>query len=402
MSKTPTTPEKIKATPVIEKSFTRFKLLQRIEHFVFLLSFSLLGFTGLPQKYADTPLGQGLLMMWGGIETTRLIHHVSAFVMMIVSVYHVNEVLYRILVDRTSWTMLPVMDDIKHLFQDIQYYLGLRNRKAYYGRYNYAEKMEYLAVIWGTLIMGLTGFMMWNPITTAKLLPGEVIPASKAAHGGEAVLAVAAIIIWHFYHVHLRHFNKSMFTGKLTRAEMEHEHPAELEEIDTGTNQKPPTPLEKRKRLMVFYPIAAVITIISILGVSAFISVEKTAITTIPQGETVAIFVPITPTPRPTLTPNPTPDPNRPVGSETWEGKYQALLRNRCDNCHGITSVGGLSLETYQSALKGGNSGPAIIPGDPDNSLLVQIQSRGAHPGQLTIDELNQVIAWIEAGAPEK
>jgi hypothetical protein len=67
-----------------------------------------------------------------------------------------------------------------------------------------------------------------------------------------------------------------------------------------------------------------------------------------------------------------------------------------------VTSVGGLSLSTYQDALKGGVSGPAIIPGDPDKSVLVIKQSAGNHPGQLTIDELNQVIAWIMAGAPEK
>jgi hypothetical protein len=52
--------------------------------------------------------------------------------------------------------------------------------------------------------------------------------------------------------------------------------------------------------------------------------------------------------------------------------------------------------------LKGGDSGPAIIPGDPDDSLLVQIQSAGNHPGQLTEEELQLVIEWIQAGAPEK
>jgi hypothetical protein len=64
--------------------------------------------------------------------------------------------------------------------------------------------------------------------------------------------------------------------------------------------------------------------------------------------------------------------------------------------------VSGLSLSTYPDALTGGNTGPAIIPGDPDNSVLIQKQSAGNHPGQLTIDELDQVIAWIKAGAPEK
>ena len=63
--------------------------------------------------------------------------------------------------------------------------------------------------------MGLTGFMMWNPLATVKLFPGEFIPASKAAHGAEAVLAVLAIIVWHMYGVHLQRFNKSMWTGQL-------------------------------------------------------------------------------------------------------------------------------------------------------------------------------------------
>jgi hypothetical protein len=78
------------------------------------------------------------------------------------------------------------------------------------------------------------------------------------------------------------------------------------------------------------------------------------------------------------------------------------MFRNRCSTCHGFTAVGGLSLATYADALKGGNSGPGIVPGDPDASEVVQVQSVGNHPGQLSLDELNQVINWILAGAPEK
>ena len=89
-------------------------------------------------------------------------------------------------------------------------------------------------MVWGTFIMIITGFMMWNPIATTNYLPGQFIPAAKVAHGGEAVLAALAIILWHFYHVHLRHFNKSMFIGKMTRHEMEEEHPAELALIEAG------------------------------------------------------------------------------------------------------------------------------------------------------------------------
>jgi mono/diheme cytochrome c family protein len=89
------------------------------------------------------------------------------------------------------------------------------------------------------------------------------------------------------------------------------------------------------------------------------------------------------------------------IESNTWSGGFEALFRNRCGTCHGITSVGGLSLQTYEKALQGGTDGPAIVPGNPEGSLLVQIQQAGGHPGQLTDAELQQVIEWIAAGAPK-
>ncbi len=384
------------------KVYIRFELLQRIEHFVFLASFSLLGLTGLIQKFYQSPVSQSIIQALGGIEMVRQIHHVSAFVMMVVAIYHLISVLYRLTVLRVPWTMMPVIEDIKHLYVDVMYYLGQRKHKAYYGRYNYAEKVEYLAVVWGTVLMGITGFMMWNPITTTRVLPGQFIPAAKAAHGAEAILAVLAIMIWHFYHVHIRHLNKSIFTGKISEEEMAHEHPGELAQIKAGEAYQQPAPGVLRRRKMMFFPFAAVITLSSVLGVVAFISIEQTAITTLPPQEVAEVYVPITPTPKSTFAVTPSPTPGEGVAVESWDGKYSALFRNRCSTCHGLTKVGGLTLATYQDALKGGNSGPGIIPGDPEASFVVQIQQKGGHPGQLSDEELQQVIDWIKAGAPER
>ncbi len=383
-------------------TYTRFSLSQRIEHIVFLLSFSLLGFTGLIQKFSANQVSDSLIAILGGIDKVRLIHHYSAIVMMIVSGYHVLMLAYKVFVLRVSWSMLPVVEDIQHVIQDVSYYFGFRKHRGYYGRYNYAEKMEYLAVVWGTVIMAITGFMMWNPISTTRLLPGDFIPAAKAAHGAEAILAVLAIIIWHFYHVHVKHLNKSMLTGKLTRTEMLHEHPAELAQIEAREAGKRIPLKTLRRRQQVFFPAALVFTLAFSFGIIKFSTFEVTAITTVPQGETAQVYVPATPTPRPSPTAPPTIVPGSEVGAMTWDGYFSGLFRNRCSTCHGFTNVGGLSLSTYQDALKGGNSGPAIVPGNPDQSALVEKQSMGSHPGQLTIDELNQVIAWIQAGAPEK
>jgi hypothetical protein len=64
--------------------------------------------------------------------------------------------------------------------------------------------------------------------------------------------------------------------------------------------------------------------------------------------------------------------------------------------------MGGLDLSTYSGILSGGSSGPAIIPGDSVNSLLIIKQEAGVHPGQLTPEQLLQIRAWIDAGAPER
>ena len=388
--------------PKNETTYMRFDISQRIEHIVFLLSFSILGFTGLIQKFSASQMSDTLIQILGGIERVRIIHHYSAIVMMIVSGYHVIALAYKVFVLRVRWTMLPVIEDFQHLIQDVLFFLGFRKHRGYYGRYNYAEKVEYLAVVWGTIIMGISGFMMWNPISTTRLFPGDFIPAAKAAHGAEAILAVLAIIIWHFYQVHIKHFNKSMFTGKLTRSEMIHEHPEELAEIEAGQMGKQLSIKVLRRRQQVFFPAALIFTVAFSFGIYKFANFETTAVTTVPQGETAQVYVPVTPTPRPSPTAPPTLAPGAIPNVMTWDNYFSNLFKNRCSTCHGITKVSGLTLATYQDALKGGNSGPAIVPGDPDNSILVQKQSMGNHPGQLTIDELNQVISWIKAGAPEK
>ena len=404
-----TPPVQSNPTPVTSaKVVIRFSLLQRIEHLVLLLSFTTLAVTGLPQKFADAPLSQFVLSAFGGIEAARIIHRGAAIVLMALSIYHVVEILYRVFVQRTAWTMLPVIDDFKHLYDDLLFYFGRRKHKAYYGRYNYAEKAEYLAVVWGTAVMILTGFMMWNPIATTNILPGEAIPAAKVAHGGEATLAVLAIILWHFYHVHLRHFNKSMFTGKLTREEMQHEHPAELALIETGQATKAVAPAVLKKRQRVFYPIASVIVVLSGFLLFEFVTFEKTAIDTVPPEVTGEAFVPYTPTPTlvPTPTPaptaTPTPIPLEVVNNTTWDTAVSAILNEECVACHGNARLAGLSLATYTDTLKGGVDGPVIAPGNPDGSLLVQVQSKGHHFGQLSDRELAIVVTWIKAGALER
>jgi mono/diheme cytochrome c family protein len=103
------------------------------------------------------------------------------------------------------------------------------------------------------------------------------------------------------------------------------------------------------------------------------------------------------------LPPTPTPQPLPSGGALTYDETIGALLKSRCGSCHGEGGLQGLNLTTYAGLMAGGSSGPAIVPGDPDTSLLVQKQSGAqAHFGQLTPEELQLVMDWISAGAAEK
>lgn len=277
------------------QSYKRFTLSQRIEHALLLSSFTILGLTGIPQKYSDTLWATWLIGAMGGIETVRIIHRWAAIVLMLETIYHGGVVTYKVFVSRVRMTMLPSWKDVTDALQSFGYNLGLVKEKPAMPRYNFGEKVEYWAVIWGTAVMVLTGFMLWNPIATTNFVPGQWIPAAKAAHGGEGLLAVLSIVTWHMYHVHVRVFNRSMFTGRISRHEMEEEHALELAEIEAGITDPPVEPQVLRRRQLIFYPVAVVISVTLLVALYFFVTFEETAITTIPRQD-VEIFVPATPT----------------------------------------------------------------------------------------------------------
>jgi cytochrome b subunit of formate dehydrogenase len=382
------------------KGYLRFVLASRIEHWVFVISFITLAITGLVQKFATNPFSDWVVNTLGGIENTRIIHHVAATLTLLSVVYHIGALGYKLYVRRDRANMLPGLQDFRNAWQSLLYNFGLSKTPPQQARYGYEEKMEYWAVVWGTIIMAITGFMMWNPIATTRFLPGEIIPAAKAAHGWEAVLAVSAIILWHFYHVLVRTFNRSMFTGYISEHEMVDEHPQELADIKAGVARTPSTKQGRQKRLARYLPVYTVLAAALLVGIYFFVAYEETAIAYEPPPEQVEVFVPLTPTPLPTPVPTKTPIPG---GLASWEAGVGELFQTRCVICHNIAgNIGGLDLSRYESSLAGGNSGPGIVPGEPENSQVIIIQQAGSHPGQLSEDEIQQLIDWIENGAPER
>jgi cytochrome b subunit of formate dehydrogenase len=265
-------------------SYSRFTRSDRVQHVVMLVSFLVLAVTGLPQKYIylNNHYLDDLIDVMGGLEAVRVVHRWAATALMLVTVYHLLSVAQYVLVRRVALSMLPRYQDALDAWRSVRYNLGWAGARPRMDRFTWEEKLEYWSLIWGTIVMIATGFMLWNPIATARLLPGQWIPAAQVVHGGEALLAILAVLVWHFYAVHLRQFNRSMFTGRMSEEEMEHEHPLELERIKAGKAERTLDPPALARRQKLFLPVAGVVAALLLAGIYWFVTFEQTAITTLP------------------------------------------------------------------------------------------------------------------------
>ncbi|MCA9932587.1 MAG: cytochrome b/b6 domain-containing protein [Anaerolineales bacterium] len=275
------------------KQYPRFRVMARIEHIILLTSFTVLSITGLPQKYVDAPISEQMIGWMGGIETVRIIHRYAAFMLIVGSFYHLFTAAYRLFVKHERMRIMFRPSDLRDMVNTVRFNLGLLSEAPRMPKFNFGEKFEYWAVIWGTAVMVITGFMLWNPIATTVLLPGQSIPAALAAHGGEAVLAVVSILIWHMYNVLIKHRNFSIFTGKLPHHQMEEEHALELERLESGGDPWPgmALPVLKRRR-RIFLAVSVVVSAVILTGLVWAFTFEQTAIDTIPQV-TRDVFVPL-------------------------------------------------------------------------------------------------------------
>lgn len=214
------------------RTVVRMTRTVRIQHFLLLSSFTVLVLTGFALAYPDSIFA----WMFGSSEVPRrIIHRIAGVVMIALGVYHVA------FMAGTKEGRQGVRDfwfrwkDARDLFDVLKYYLGLSDKPARMGRFTYGEKMEYWAVVWGTIVMGVTGLMIWYNVTTSKLLPRWWIDVATTIHFYEAILATLAIIVWHLYNViadpDAYPMNWAWFDGKMSKHYYEHEHALAAEEL---------------------------------------------------------------------------------------------------------------------------------------------------------------------------
>ena len=179
----------------------RLTLSERWQHVLLLASFIILVITGFALKFPEA-FWAAPIVRWEGVYPLRgLIHRVAAVMLMAASVYHLIYLAFTPAGRQWVRAMRPQVRDVRESIQTIGHNLGYRPSLPTYARFNYIEKAEYWALVWGTAVMAATGVLLWAHNLVLEYLPKTVLDVSTAIHYYEAILATFAILIWHFYWV---------------------------------------------------------------------------------------------------------------------------------------------------------------------------------------------------------
>lgn len=197
---------------------------ERIQHIILLTSFLLLVYTGFAHKYPNAFYSYPFTSDVGAI-VRKVIHRIAGIVFLLLMIYHAVWMFFTKKGRQKFFDLLPRLRDIKDFFALLLYNLGRRKERPKFARYNYIEKAEYWALIWGSAVMIVTGLVLMFENISLQFMPKWLIDVMLFVHFYEALLASLAILVWHFYWVifdpDVYPMNWSWLTGKITAHQME-------------------------------------------------------------------------------------------------------------------------------------------------------------------------------------
>ena len=177
----------------------RMNLHFRLGHGLVIVSFITLVITGFALKFPESAWVKVFLAFDPSSAFRGVAHRIAAVVMMFATAYHFVH-LALVKRDRVILVELwPGWQDAKDILGMIKFNLGLSKTRPTFGMFGYAEKMEYWAFMWGTVVMAVTGVVLWAENWSLRHFPKWVMDAATAAHWYEAILASLSILVWHWY-----------------------------------------------------------------------------------------------------------------------------------------------------------------------------------------------------------
>jgi cytochrome b subunit of formate dehydrogenase len=173
----------------------------RIAHAVLMASFVVLAYTGFALKWPEGWWARPLVAWEESLALRGLIHRIAAVAMLAAFAFHFVHVAVSRRARACIFAMLPGKADLKELWERLLWFVGKRREMPRSPAVGYPEKAEYLALMWGTAVMAVTGFLLWFENFTLRNFPKWVADLSTVVHFYEAILATLAILVWHFYFV---------------------------------------------------------------------------------------------------------------------------------------------------------------------------------------------------------
>jgi predicted CXXCH cytochrome family protein len=234
---------------VPHRLYLRMTVIERLQHGALVLSFAALVVTGFMLQFPDAWWVVAIrhqishLFEWRGI-----IHRVAGVVMLAAGAWHLGYLALTRRGRQLARDLRPRLRDFADAGGVLRYNLGLAPAKPRFGRFSYIEKTEYWAMMWGTLVMGATGALLWFDNATIRVISRLGFDLSRTVHLYEAILATLAILVWHFYFVifnpDIYPMNLSWLTGWLSEREMREDHPLELERLEAERARPAEPPAE--------------------------------------------------------------------------------------------------------------------------------------------------------------
>ena len=181
--------------------FPRFTKSLRFQHAVMASCFVYLSWSGFALAYPESWVAEPFKHLPHGLAIRSWGHRIAALIFCLIGAYHMIYLLFHPHGRKVLRSFLPGFKDIVDAYQVMLKYLGLSNKNLIHPQFNYVEKLEYWALIWGSIVMTVTGAVLLFNNFSLKWFPLWVIELSTLIHFWEAVLACLAILIWHGYWV---------------------------------------------------------------------------------------------------------------------------------------------------------------------------------------------------------
>jgi cytochrome b subunit of formate dehydrogenase len=220
-----------------EPYIRRWYRAETVQHMVLFLSFTGLALTGFALRFPTAWWVR--LIGLGGHESMRAnLHRSFGVVLVITALYHGAWMMISRRGRVSLREMAPAVHDVRQAGENMAYHLGRRRSRPAFRTFDYTQKAEYWALVWGTWVMALTGLVLWYPTVATSHLPAWIVRVSETVHFYEAILAVSAIVIWHFFFVILLPvvypMSTTWITGRMPAHEWQEFHAGEYAEKGDG------------------------------------------------------------------------------------------------------------------------------------------------------------------------